>query len=31
MWVEEEPSGRPTLIAGVMLLVVLALVAVLSI
>lgn len=30
MWIEDEPSDRPTLIAGVMLLVVLALVALLS-
>jgi hypothetical protein len=29
MWIEDEPSDRPTLIAAVMLLVVLALVALL--
>jgi hypothetical protein len=31
MWIDDESQGRQTLIAGVMLLVVLALVAVLSI
>jgi hypothetical protein len=31
MWIEDDPSDRPSLIAGVMLLVVLAVVALVSI